>query len=559
MSKRAWINLADAYGEQADVLAASRERALHIRADFNPKQRLLRMDPAIFKAGRCPRGSGKSHMAVGYAMDVGEHDPNMRVLLIGLTLKAAKENFWELAPGGVQYFDKRYGMGLDISLANCSWRHQNGSVGHLAGAETAADLERLRGSKVEADLIIVDECKSFSPARLKSLIQDILLPGLARRGGTLVLIGTPGSIPEGIFYEATCERARRIKPGQEHLKEPEYEPTCIPYDRRNDPEYASLTVFDEELGEDIPRWSLHTWTLQDNHALPKLYHRALLHKRINGWGDDHPSWRRESLGEWVEDASDLVYAYAGLRGSGRVNWLPTPMKQRENNRFGLPDDGGPWHLILGLDFGYEDDFAMIVLAYGEHDRNLYHLWEYKENHLTFDRMVEEVRGAQKMFGEFETIVADAGGLGKVLVESMMSMGLPVIRAEKTEKFDHIELVNSDFHAGRLKILPESDLEAELCGLQWDLSKAAKEILVRTGKLREDPQCPNHLCDAMLYVWRYAYHAFATDRLPVIVKGSEEWWKTWEAEQKRQAETDPNVDPMDGRMRRHGQVDHLLWR
>lgn len=551
----AWSRLAERYGEFDDVLKQSAQRAQYILEDFNPSQRVLVVDPSIFKAGRCPRGSGKSHAATGYAMYVGENQPNQRVLLIGLTLKAAKENFWDMAPGGVQVFNLKYGLGLDINMSNVSWRHQNGSVGHLAGADSAADLERLRGSKVEADLIIVDECKSFAPGRLKALIQDILMPGLARRGGTLVLIGTPGSIPEGIFWEATCPTAMKLKPKADPNEDDVYEPTCIPWERRHEKLYQGLTTYDDILETEIPRWSLHSWTLQDNLALPKLYQRALLMKRMNGWDDNHPAWRREFLGEWVEDASDLVYAYAGLRSGGKVTWRPT----KGGDAWGLPKDGGPWHLILGMDFGYEDDFALCVLAYGEHDRTLYHVWEYKENHLTFERMVEEVRAAQDMFGGFETIVADAGGLGKVLVESMMSQGIPVIRAEKAEKFDHIELVNSDFHAGRLRILADSDLEAELCGLQWDLSKAAKELLVRTGKLKESPACPNHLCDAMLYVWRYAYHAFGQDRVAQIVKGSEEWWTTREAAYKKSFEIDPNADPLDTRMRKRGKVDHLIWR
>lgn len=505
------------------------------------------LDESLFKSARCPRGSGKSHGATGYAMYVLEREPAKRVLIIGLTLKSAKENFWENAPGGVQAFNARYDLQLDVSLANTSWRHKNGSVGFLAGAETAADLERLRGSKVEADLIIVDECKSFAPERLKALVQDILLPGLARRSGQLLLIGTPGSIPTGTFYEATCEAARdRFEPPQ---------PTCVPWVRRDDPEFQGLALRDDVLEQPIPRWSLHSWTIQDNHALPKMWARALLNKRMNGWGDDHPAWRREYLGEWVEDASDLVYAYAGLISTKRVNWLPA----KDGNKHGLSEEGGPWHYIAGVDFGFEDDFAIVVLAYGEHDKTLYHVWEFKENHLTLDRMQAEIEAAEKHFGGFETIVADAGGLGKVLLETMSARGLAIHRADKTQKFDHIELVNSDFHAGRFKLMPDSELHHEMCGLQWDLSKASKEQLIRTGKMRESPGCPNHLCDAALYAWRYAYHQFAKDRVPEVQPGTLEWWRERElaekeafAQQLTTAKSDENHH-----LRRFGRVDHLI--
>jgi hypothetical protein len=548
-----WGRLKERLGQKDTLFVECEARADKILADLNPVQRVMGLDPAIFKSGRCPRGAGKSHGATGIALELGERYPNKRMLIIGLTLKAAKENYWELAPGGVQAFNARYDLGLDINLTAASWKHQNGSVGFIAGAETAADLERLRGSKVEADLIVVDECKTFAPERLKALIQEILLPGLARRGGQLLLVSTPGVIPEGVFFEATCETAR-TKP--KHDGDPG-EPTCVPYALRNEPMYQGLATHDEITDTPIPRWSLHTWTIKDNYALPKMWSRALLNKRLNGWGDDHPVWRREYLGEWVENVSERVYAYAGMRTTGKVQWVPSP--KEESDKHGLPKGGGPWHMLLGLDFGYEDDFAMVVLAYGEHDGSLYHVWDWKSPHLTLDQMQEEIEDCAAKFGPFEAIVADAGGLGKVLVETLMSRGIAVIRAEKTEKYDHIELVNTDFAAGRLKIQDDSELHYELLGLQWDLSKAAKELLVRTGRLKESPACPNHLCDAMLYVWRYAYHQYATSAIRKVDKYSTEWWAERMAAEKEAVERtfqpgDPNVH-----LRKVGRVDHLITR
>jgi hypothetical protein len=124
-------------------------------------------------------------------------------------------------------------------------------------------------------------------------------------------------------------------------------------------------------------------------------------------------------------------------------------------------------------------------------------------------MVAAICDVIERFGMPEAMVGDAGGLGKVLVETLnQTYALPVIKAEKNEKYDHIELLNSDFHMGRIKIIEESDLANELCALQWDLSKLTKTALVRSGKLREDKECPNHLCDALLYLWRYSYHYWA---------------------------------------------------
>ena len=52
------------------------------------------------------------------------------------------------------------------------------------------------------------------------------------------------------------------------------------------------------------------------------------------------------------------------------------------------------------------------------------------------------------------MVGDAAGLGKLVIETLNKRhALPLQAAEKREKFDHIELLNADFHAGRIKIIP----------------------------------------------------------------------------------------------------------
>ena len=65
-------------------------------------------------------------------------------------------------------------------------------------------------------------------------------------------------------------------------------------------------------------------------------------------------------------------------------------------------------------------------------------------------------------------------------------------------------------------------------MQWDLEKD-KTLLIRTGKLREDPSCANHLCDAFLYSWRYSYHFWAKPLRNQTPQGTPEWFKEQEKE------------------------------
>lgn len=457
------------------------------------------------------------------ALWFGEMFPGARILIISLTLKSTRENYWAGAPGGIFYQNHVYGLNLTFNHTDSVWYHENGSRGRLAGAETRADIEYLRGAAAEADICIVDECKSFAPDLLAELIRDVIEPGLMTRDGFLVMGGTPGSIPFGPFYESTAEQSR-TEDECEHCKKPH--PTCIPIDEENGPAYQ-CPVFIEDAA-DLPR--LFTWTIEDNSCTDRTrnqWKRALKNKRKNQWADDHPTWRREYLGQWVTDATDLVYAWAGLRAAGKnVTWHPEPTK---DNPAGLPLDKGPWHFVLGLDIGYVDESAFVLAAYSETVKELRHVYDFKKSEMIVEDFAEEVLSILDRFGVPEAIVADTGGGGaKILIETINARhGLGIIPAEKQDKPGHRELINSDFHSERIKVIPGTDLAHELAGLQWDLSRNSKMILARTGALKEDPTCPNHLCDALLYLHRYAYHFFSEIPAPRVEKNSTQWIREME--------------------------------
>lgn len=471
---------------------------------------------------RCPRRSGKSHGMTALILWFGEKFPNSRILVISLTLKSTRENYWAGAPGGIFKQAAEHALNLRYNHTDSVWYHENGSRGRLAGAETRADIEYLRGAAAEADIVVIDECKSFAPDLLTELIRDVVEPGLMTRDGTLVMGGTPGSIPMGPFYEATAEQARSD----------DGKPTCIPFGHESDPAYHLIP---EEVRPEL--WCLHTWTIQDNNRTEKLkkqWKRALRTKERAGWADDHPTWRREYLGEWVTDASDLIYAWLSCRANGKkVTWQP------DHERFGpsgLDPADGPWHLVLGLDLGYVDESAFVLAAYSETLKELRHVHDFKQSEMLVDDFIEQVLSMIDIYGLPEAIVADtAGGGSKMLIETLnQRYGLSIVPAEKTQKQDHWELVNADFHAERIKIIPGTDLAHELAALQFDLTRSSKIILARTGRLKEDPKCPNHLCDAFLYLYRYSYHFWseAPSRGPDV--GSNQWLRQMEKDQIQRA-------------------------
>jgi hypothetical protein len=86
---------------------------------------------------------------------------------------------------------------------------------------------------------------------------------------------------------------------------------------------------------------------------------------------------------------------------------------------------------------------------------------------------------------------------KAVEELKQKFGLPLIAAEKTGKAEFIEIMNSDFLLGNIKLLPEAEPQKKEYGqLIWDKDKYPKKI--------EHPGCENHLSDSSLYAYRHCY-------------------------------------------------------
>jgi len=409
----------------------------------------------------------------------------------------------------------KYGLKIEWHNTMLRWEHENGSIGYLMGADDDDQIETLRG--LEADLYIIDEAGIFAPARLRKLLTEIIAPQRASRQGRVVLIGTPGYLAKGAFWEATCPKAK---------------------DEQNRPYHINFGTKDPwgRTPQDKSRpWSRHHWTLQDNRPMAHQWDEALITKEQNRWPDDHPIWRREYLGEWVDSYDGLVYRYADAKSNGGATWYPEPTKE---NPVGLPPEGAPWRFIGGLDIGFEEPTAFVVCAYSPRLRQLRHVWDTSRSHMVVDDVADMLTEAYTRFGSIEKIYADAGALGKMVVETLVRRGFPIEKAEKREKWDHIELLNSALSRGEVLIVPgdhqhsedEYTLEDQLLTNAWDLSKGDRDELARTGRLREDPAIPNDTADAFLYAYRGSLHHFGqAEAVAGPAYGTPEWVKQHERE------------------------------
>lgn len=480
--------------------------AVAMRESLFKQQRDALEDPSLRKAVLCPRRAGKSWTAMTFAFYTCLKQEYASVVLCLLTLKHAKQVYWK----HMQRFATRWGLAVEWHKQDMTVTFRNGSTIMMIGAESSEHIDKLRGDSY--DLVVIDECKSFHPDVLNELVTEVVEPALDDRMGTLLMIGTPGNVLNGMFYWATADYFETsLEDGSKQ-----------PFART----YSAPEQYWVDNPEKVPlAWSRHTWTRQDNITLPMLWEQSLLTKARNRWGDDHPTWQREHLARWVPSHGSYVYRYgevlAGPGGSDLVSWIPNG-----KGPHGLPE-GHDWRFICGLDLGFEDDFAIVVAAFSMTDGNLYHVYDWKRNHQDFFQMADEIAKVLKRFGSFDAMVGDTGSGGaKTLIETLNKhYGFYIQPAEKREKFDYIEIVNGEFMSGRVKIIPRSGLDMELKTLQWLMEDDEdKALLARTGKLKENPSQPNHLCDAFLYLWRYSMHHWSRSPVNGPEEGSPEWWR-----------------------------------
>jgi phage terminase large subunit len=303
-------------------------------------------------------------------------------------------------------------------------------------------------------LVVLDECASFR-SHFKEMVEEVIEPALIDLNGTLAMIGTPSAACRGLFFEATTQAES-------------------PY-------------------------SLHRWTILDNPFIPHASEWLAERMKERGWTQDTPAYRREWLGEWVASTDSQVYAFS--RDRNIASQIPTKM-----------------NYILGIDLGYDDETAFVVVGYRADDSRLYVVETYAKSEMIITDIVRKVDELQSRYGSFVRIVADTGGLGKqIAAEIRKRYGVPVFPAEKTQKADFIQLLNDDLRLGKILVNPiEINFIEEITALQWDEEKE--------GRFIEDPRFANHRCDAFLYAWRESCHYLQKTPDPKPEANSPEWFR-----------------------------------
>lgn len=434
--------------------------------DF-PEQSTFITDPAKLKVGFCTRRSGKSYGDGRYLLKEAYETPSVSTLYLALTRDTAENIMWRDV---LRRLDRELGLNARPNKTKLELTLPNESTVRLLGMDADEEEKRkVLGGKYK--LVIIDEAAKWR-TNLRTLVFEYLKPAVADYRGTIALTSTSSEVLSGLFFELT----------EGHTNAPH-------------------------------RWmregfSCHAWNWRQNPYMRKNIAEEIAElEAANPRVRETPGFRRMyDPGEWVIDLNNLVYKY---------------MRERNDFDGELPRHReGRWHYVLGVDLGFEDPDAFTVLAYHDHDPCLYVLESYKTGRNDVTATSLEINAIKRRYDIEHTTI---DGSSKKAVEEMNNRhGVMATPAEKTEKAEHIDLMNADFNAGRIKLSPKcGPLREEYGALVWD-----ERVLERRHKREEHPGCDNHAADSAYYGWRHCYQYIAKTLPPAPPKMSDPDFYAW---------------------------------
>lgn len=352
-------------------------------------------------------------------MDTALSFPNTVSLYITLSRLNAKRIIW----GELLEINRVYNLGAQANETELCLFFPNRSRIYLSGAKDKSEIEKFRGLALK--LAYIDEAQSFR-SYLQALIDEVLSKALYDHDGTLVLLGTPGPVPAGYFYEASQSKD----------------------------------------------WSHHGWTMSENPFLKAKSGKDPIEliladcKRM-GVGVEDPRIQRECFGRWIVDTNSLVF-----------RWSPA------NHYDSLPMVSN-WSYVLGVDLGYSDADAIAVLGWCSAGPEVYLVEEVVKTKQGITELVGQIETLIKRYDP-NAIVMDTGGLGKKIAEEMVGRySLPIKPAQKSEKFAHIEMVNDALRTKRLMAKRESQFAQDAFLVEWDKDKSSGDKLVVSDAFHSD--------------------------------------------------------------------------
>jgi hypothetical protein len=456
---------------RARALVYSRP-AYDVLADSFPEQRRAALDPSPLKIFFCTRRAAKSFTWALEVLNDARDWPTANYLFLGLVREEAKRIFWKDI---LKVLDRKYHLDINFNESTLTATLPNGATIYIGAADAnEKEMRKLLGQKYRK--VAIDEAQDWEHTDVEDLVFSALKPACADMHGSISLLGTPGKFSKSFFRRVTPQSVRHGMAGHR--------------------------------GKDSAGWSLHCWDTSANTSIMADGETMAAHiayeidelRREKPGIEETPSFRRNYMGEWVIEDDLLVYRYQ----PGRNDYSGV-----------LPNiDGvGRWHYVLGIDLGYNDDSAFVLWAFHDSCKTLFGVSAFKQKGMDITAVANRARTYT-----VEAMVID-GSNKQAVMEMSNRHQLSLTTADKTGKSDFIELMNTDYITGRIKLSPAcAPLKDEYAGLIWNEKSVKRE---------EHPACDNHASDGGLYGWRFCYPYMSKEIVFKPEIGSDAWAKAQE--------------------------------
>lgn len=416
-----------------------------------PKQAEFINSTSRYNVAKCSRRAGKTEALMIKHYKILKKYAGVNTLYVGLNRKTAKNIFWER----FKLFLTKIGERFEENNTELTIKLSNGSMFFLMGCATERDVDKARGMRFK--YISLDEIQSYPPF-VRRLIREVFRPTLIDWKGGMDLTGTPNPSCAGVFRDA----------------------------------------WDDNKKSGMGGYKQFEWTLHDNKFLygPNGYANAdeviKEELELTGLTLEDPVIQRELFGRWVKDNDAAVYKYLPMINDWEDEELPSNYA---------------WSYVMGVDLGFRDADAVVVLAFCEDLPYVFVVEEFKQSNQDITDLAIKLKEIFSRYGgeeNFVAKVADYGGNGTKIIEELRNRhGINFDNAEKNQKWGYIRLMNDDFRKAHIKVLKN---KVPLLIHEWEnLDKVTAYKQENPLKEKEDERYPNHLADACLYAWREAYH------------------------------------------------------
>lgn len=395
----------------------------------------------------CGRRAGKTDSNIAKALDTVVMARAKRVLIIGLTTGKTIQIYEHQ----IINISKELNLECNKNSVHGYIQYWNDSIIQFGGTSTKAEKEKYRGQ--HWDLIIIDEAQS-QPG-LGAFLEEIINPMLVDTDGALVMSGS-GPRVRGTYWERYY-----LNPS----------PTGL---RLN-------------------------WNLSHNPHIHN-YRAALQNIREKyGYDESDPVYLREYLGQVVYDDDALV-----LRMSEANTWNRDQVAQWIASQ--SPDD---IRFVGGLDYGFRDSDAFIVVMYSERRNEKFVVYEYKANGADVSTLYNEIKAGidfvnndplfAPVYRKAFDIYADTSDR-KISMEFSIRYGLSILPAIKHDKSVALSMLQDEVRRGNLKVVQGGKLWDEAQKTVFRRIEQDGQPSILTREIDDELYHPD-LMDATLYSLR----------------------------------------------------------